>query len=282
MSSVSFVVLGLAGCSLADLRPTELTAGQLNSEAEQQGREWLDRAIAAQGGPLEATDKKTVSLWLRDDWASDMMRRLATPWDFNRQLIRLDVAVGADDGRVTFAEGDRKDSGFGIQNWVTYQFQGDGDVVFDPLDDPDGAAKFWTPTLAYFPFLAWRIQEADVVRFLGTEKIGGRSLAKVFATWGSLEPQGDVDQYIVYIDTSTGLIAGATYTVRDMMKSIVGTMKYSDYREVEGFKLPFLINGVKELSSDETESHRMVFEKVAFDAVPPATLVPKPAIRAQK
>ena len=274
-------ILPFAGCSLADLRPATVTQGDLPKDAEQKGRAWLDKAITAQGGPLDG--KQTVSLWLRDDWPSAFMRTMAMPWDFNRQLLRLDIVVGTDDGRIVFEEGDAKGSGWGLQNWVSYRFDKIEAPKLDAVDDVDSTAKFWIPTLAYFPTLAWRIREATYVRYIGEETIGGRTLVKVFATWGDPAPQKTVDQYIVYIDSKTQLIAGARFTVRDMMGSIVGTMKYSDYRDVDGFKFPFDINGVDDLSSDETASHRMQYERVAFDAdVSRADLIPNPDVRATK
>ena len=60
-------------------------------------------------------------------------------------------------------------------------------------------------------------------------------------------------------------------------------MKYSAYREVDGIKLPTVINGVADLSTDETASHIMRFERFAFDdSVTAADLLPRPELRASK
>ena len=214
-SSIYCLILA-SGCSLADLRPETMVNDELAPQAEQVGRAWLSKAVAAQGGTA-LTTKQTLSLWVRDDWPSTMMRWMAMPWETNKQLLRLDIALGTDNGRLTFLEGEQTDAGWGLQNWVTYDFDKTKVPRFDNPDAVDGTTKFWIPTLAYFPLLAWRIQEADVVRFIGTEHIGDRELAKVFASWGQAAPQDTVDQYIVWIDTSTNLIAGAQFTVRDMM-----------------------------------------------------------------
>ena len=279
------VSLSLAGftaaCGLSDLRPEPLIKNQLPPNAEQLGRQWLERAVAAHGGPLKP--QTTLSFWMRDDWPSALLRLVAMPWDDNKELLRIDVVVGTDDGRLIFMEGDHKGTGWGLQNWVSYRFDKVGAPKFDPADDVDDTIKFWIPTLAYFPLLPWRIGEADYVRYLGEVKIGGRTYAKVFLTWGDPKPQDTIDQYIVWIDTETNLLAGTRYTVRDMMASIVGTMKYSDYRDVDGFKLPFSVNGVEDLASDDTESHHMRFERIAFDeGVTAKDLMPKPELRAVK
>ncbi len=284
MTSLRLFALGtaalLSGCGLSDLRPEPLINNQLPDDSERRGRVWLDKAVRAHGATLD--DRATVSIWLRDDWPSTLLRWVAMPWEENKQLLRLDATVGGDNGRLTFEEGPAKGTGWGIQNWVTYRFGADGGPTFDAVDDPDDAIKFWIPTLAYFPLLPWRIREATYVRYVGEETIDGRKRVTVFATWGDPGPQEAIDQYLVWIDAETHLVAGTRYTVRDMMGSVVGTMKYSDYRDVDGIKLPFVINGVEALGTDETESHRMTVERVAFDAVPTSALVPRPELQATK
>ncbi len=276
------IVLWAAGCSLSDIRPEKLINNELPAQAEQQGRAWLAKAARAQGGAA-LTTKQTVSFWLRDDWPSALMRWAAMPWETNKQLLRLDMAVGTDNGRLEYLEGERKGTGWGIQNWATYRFDGSKTPQFDDASAPDDEIKFWIPTIAYFPLLAWRIQDADVVRYVGTQKLGDREVAVVFASWGTDSPQKTVDQYLVWIDTSTNLLAGVRYTVRDMMGWIVGTMKYSDYKEVDGIKFPSVLNTVADLTSDETENHRMTIERFAFDdGLTAADLVPQPALRATK
>ena len=279
---VSLCLAGLASaCGLSDLRPEPLYKNQLPPDAEQVGHQWLDRALAAHGGAFDG--KTTISFWMRDDWPSALMRWVAMPWDDNKELLRVDVVLGTDDGRLTFQEGDHKGTGWGLQNWVSYRFDSTGALKFDAPDDTDDEIKFWIPTLAYFPLLPWRIREADYVRYLGEQTIGDRTYAAVFLTWGDPTPQNTVDQYIVWIDTKTSLVAGTRFTVRDVMASVVGTMRYSDYRDVDGFQLPFSVNGVDDLSSDETASHHMTFERIAFDAnVTAGDLVPRPALRAAK
>lgn len=274
--------LTLVACSMADLRPEAIKTNQLPADAEAEGRAWLEKAAAAQGGDALGA-KKTVSFWLRDEWPSALMRMMAMPWEVNQQLLRLDMVVGSDDGRLIFEEGTTEGTGWGLQNWVSYRFDKVGAPQLDAADAVDAEIKFWVPTLAYFPLLAWRIQEADYVRFVGDETVGDRTLIKVFATWQDAGPKDSIDQYIVWIDPETNLVAGVQYTVRDIMSWVIGTMKYSDYRSVDDVKLPFIINGVDDLSTDETATHRMVFERVAFDdGVTPSDLVPNPELRATK
>ena len=281
LAAILWAALASPACSLADLRTDAMLNGELSADAEQRGREWLDRAAAAHG-KAALDSKTTISLWMRDEWPSALMRTLAMPWPQNRQLLRLDMIIGSDNGRLTFEEGDEQRTGWGIQNWVTYRFGKGGAVEFDAPDSPDGTIKFWIPTLAYFPMLPFRLQDASYVRWLGTDTVDGRRLAKIFVTWGEPDPSEAVDQYIVWIDEESHLVAGTRFTVRDIMGSVVGTQKYSDYRAFDGVKVPQVINGVSDLASDETESHLMTFERAAFDEVASKALVPKPDLRAAK
>jgi len=271
------LLLGSLGCA-ANLWPD---AESTSPATEQQGREWLRKASDAQGG-AEFAEHRVASLWLRDTWPSWLLRSLVMPWPTNSHLLRQDIAVGTDTSRLTFAEGKEKGTGWGIQNWVTYRFGPDG-IVWDPVDDADSTIKFWLPTNAYFPFAAWRLQEATYVRYLGAEEVNGRTLHRVFATWGDEPVVPDVDQYIVYIDAKTERIAYLRYTVKDMSESITGLMRYDDYRAVGKLVLPFSMRVVGSMADDASVVHAYAVERAEMDpALPEGWLLPRPDLRAQK
>lgn len=268
-----------AACATADLRPADRTWAP---DAEAKGRDWLAKAAAAQGGAA-LTEHQTVSLWLKDIWPGWFYRAVAMPWPQHEQALRLDAKVASDDARITFIGGPKAGAAWGLQQWVSYRADAAGKLSFDPVDDPDKDIKFWLPTTLYFPFIAWRIQEADVVRLMTPERIGDRDYHRVFVSWGQAEPQEEVDQYIIYIDGETHLIRWARYTVRDFADFAVGLMRFEDYREVDGVKLPFSMRVVPDYESSETGLHRYVVERVQFDAVlPEAHLLPRPDLAAKK
>ena len=268
----------LAGCSTANLWPQDT---QPSAELAAQGRQWLDRAVEAQGGNglLEA---EHISITLRDHWAGWLMKNLAMPWAFSGQLHRMDIKPGTDDARLTFLEGDEKGSGWGIQRWVTYRFAADGVPEFDAPSSPDSTIKFWLPTGAYFPLLPWRIREASYVQYLGEEKIGGRTYQKVYASWGSNVPDA-LDQYVLYIDGKTHRLRWAQYTVRDFGRGIVGLMLYDDYRAVGDFTFAHSMKTVEDFDTDEVGLHAYAIESIDVQPELPADwTTPKPDLRATK
>ncbi len=278
-SALTLTLLVATGCATADLRPD---SGAFEAHAEVQGKAWLLKASQAQGG-AQLMQHQTVSFWLQDVWPSWFYRAVAMPWPQNEQPMRLDVRVGTDDARLTFLGGPKDKEAWGIQQWVTYRAGVDGKLDFDEVHDPDEDIKFWLPTTLYFPFLAWRIQEADVVRLMSPETIGGKSYQRVFVSWGKAEPQDEVDQYIIYIDSETHLVRWARYTVRDFADFAVGLMRYEDYRQVGDLKLPFSMRVVSDYDSPDTGLHRFIIERVELDADLPADhLVPRPELSAGK
>lgn len=277
--SPALLLLLTGACATADLRPE---GGTFPASAEAEGRAWLVKAAEAQGGAALGAHR-AISMWMRDEWPGWLARAVAFPWPENGQLLRVDARVGTDDGRITFVGGPEADSGWGIQQWVTYRFDAAGKLDFDPVDDPDDDIKFWIPTTMYFPFMVWRLQEADVVRAMGPQTIGERTYQRVFVSWGRAEPQDEIDQYVVYIDEQTHLLRWARYTVRDVAGFAVGLMRYEDYREVGDLKLPYTLRVVPEFEAKETGLHRFEVDKVELD--PPLAedwLLPRPDLRANK
>lgn len=266
-------------CATADLRPP---GGDFEAGAEAEGRRWLERAAAAQGGDALRAHP-TISLWMSDEWPGWFMQSLGMPWPEDGQRFRIDARVLTDDGRLTFLGGDEDGAGWGIQRWVTYRFDADGRLHFDPPNDPDERVKFWIPTTLYFPFMAWRLQEASVIRWIGPEEIGGRTYQRVFVSWGRADPQDDVDQYVVFIDEQTHLLRWARYTVRDVAGFAVGLMRYEDYRSFGPLKLPTSLRVVADYEAEETGLHRYRLEKAELSPTLPAGwLYPRPELSADK
>lgn len=273
------LALGVFGCSNADLRPEELVES-VSPQAEREGRAWIERAVALHGGLAHFRALQHAELELVDRWPGWFMRMLASPWDDEPQRMRLTVRLGADDSRIDFLSGPAAGTAWGLQQWVTYRANKTGTVEFDPVDAPDRTLKFWLPTVAYFPFAVFRLAEADAVAYAGEVEIGGQSLVRVMASWGTIAPQDQADQYILYLDRKTARLEWLQYTVREQMKSIAGTMRYSDWRTVEGLEVPFLMQVVDALGDTETSLHEFVIEKARFG--PTRKLILRPDLAASK
>ena len=269
----------LTACATADL----LAPGHVvTTAAEAAGRQWLAAAADAQGGAALGAHR-TVSLWMRDTWPGWLSRAVAMPWPEDGQRFRLDAVVGTDDARITFIGGPEAGHAWGIQRWVADGVAPGEAARFDPVDDPDDDVKFWIPTTLYFPFLAWRLQEASVVQLLAPEDIDGRRYQRIFATWGQAAPQDEVDQYVLYVDDETHLVRWARYTVRDVAGFAVGLMRLEDYQPIGDVRLAASMTVVSAYTDEEPSLHRYQVERGALDApLPGGPLVPRPDLTSSK
>lgn len=142
------------------------------------------------------------------------------PKTFNGQL---EILNGKDKGKV-----------WGIQDWQTYQKSEDG--TFTSKKNKD--MKFWIPTYQYFIELPSRIQEASTIDYIGKSEVEGVNVEGILASWNTVEPQKDIDQYILWLDAESKKIVKVEYTVRDAYRFIAGAAIYQKYVDYNGFILP--------------------------------------------
>lgn len=259
----------------ADIRPESVRAG-FDDAAKTEGRAWLAKSAAAHGGLDRWRTLRDGRFVLTDTWHGLM--GMMQPWPEDGQRLELALLNGRDNGRLTHLGGPSDGLVWGIQNWVTWQQPKGGEPVYAPDDD----VKFWVPTISYFVELPFRLPEAEIAVYAGDETIFGRPHARVYVTWGTAEPQDEIDQYVVYIDRETHLVGTVFYTVRDMMSGVTGAMRYEDYRDVDGLKVAFKMTST-ETPTASTVIHRMVIEEGRFGVgKPDAYYVPDPKRTAQK
>lgn len=248
----------LAACT-TDIRPEAIEDDGISAEAAAEGRAWLDKMVAAHGGYDAFRAQRDAEVVFTDTWPGWLTRTAAMPWSENGQRVRMAVSTTSDDARLTFVGGDDDGHAWGLQSWMTYTVEPDGQPVFDEDDD----LRFWVPTMAYFFAMPWRIVEAQIVAYAGDEIIDGRPHAIVYATWGSAEPQDDIDQYVLYIDKETHHLSQAAYTVRELVLASQSAVKFTDLREVQGLLVPHTLIMIEKYGSDAV-LHRMEIESVRF------------------
>lgn len=270
------VVFAITGCT-ADLRPSALDDG-LPADRQAAGRAWLDKALVAHGGLARFRALRDASVVLTDTWPGWLMRSTVMPWPESGQRLRVDFLLGQDDGHLTHLGGEADGLRWGVQDWATWAQQGDG-----PRDwDADDEIEFWVPTVSYFLELPFRIGEADVVAYTGDRVIGGRSYAVVFCSWGTAEPQANVDQYLVFVDRQTHRIGYAAYTVRDMYRFVKGAVHYQAWARHQGILWPTRMVMADEPGGDDV-LHEMVVESVELDTGKPERwFKPEPGRRGTK
>ncbi|MDX1644236.1 MAG: hypothetical protein R3244_07765, partial [Thermoanaerobaculia bacterium] len=269
----------------ADLRPVSLLDPDTLSrrqELTERGRSLLERSAHAHG--LEAISrKKTATIVATDEWPG------GSPWwPVPAQRFEAVRRLGTFTSQVELLEGPRAGEIHGLQSWQPYR-RPPGATSVEPVDSSP-LASFYLPTLQYFDELPFRLLEAPIVVDAGPKELGSKTFDRLFVTWGDEAPHARDDQYEIWIDPDTHRIAKAYYTVREapafspallaplMRFAGVGTMHYSDYRDVEGVLMPFVQTvtlGSPEDHPSEAPGeffHRLTVESIRFDAADPASL----------
>jgi hypothetical protein len=280
---ISVVALLLVGCGAADLRPDAWASpsGEPAATSQERGRALLEELAAAHGG-VDAWRAGTYTQFVvRDHWPHFVTRAAASPWPEAGQRVRFTVLSGQDSIRAEFLDGPEKGTAWGIQQWVTYTVPG-GQTA--PRFAPDSDIWFWLPTVAYFFEAPFRLREGQNVAYLGSERLGERAYEKVFVTWGGWQIDGQIDQYVAWIDAETRQLAYLQYTVRDFGASMQGTVAYSGYTDAGGGLLaPGDVRTVDAPGARDVSLHQMVFTQVDYAAdVPRAFVVPDPSRSASK
>ncbi len=280
--SWALLLLPLA-CATADIRPETIKTPASEPQRVTKGRQLLKQAADAQGGLASFLAQKHVEVVLTDTWPSWLSRKAAGPWSEEVQELKLEMALGSDNIRLTMLNGDDAGTVWGLQNWVTYRAEVGQEATFDAVDAPNGDVKFWVPTTAYFPFAIFRLQNAQIVEYAGTIKIGEKNYERVYVTWGSREAQDAIDQYLLFIDAETHLLTWMQYTIRDYFGFMVGQMKMSDYRQEGPLLLPHSLNVVGEVGDEEMGLHGYGLKSIKYDPqMPTSRFLPRPDLQASK
>ena len=158
----------------------------------------------------------------------------AHPFKEQKMEFSLDYNPQNYDGRMEIASGVEKGTTWGIQSWQTYLIDDAGQAR--AKDNKD--MTFWIPTYQYFVELPRRIQEASSIDYVGSQDINGVTAEGILTSWHSVEPQKEIDQYLVWIDAQTKMIVKVEYTVRDQYRFVTGAAHYTQYKDYDGIILP--------------------------------------------
>ena len=257
-------LLLLTAC-LADLQPEVITI-DAQPEREARGRALLDAAAEAHGGRDAWRAHDTLELVFVDDWYG-MAATLFDPWPDASMRGHVVQRPATFDSRVKFLGGAKDGWTWGIEDWQPYTIDPDGAKV----ESDDADIRFMLPTVHYFVDLPFRLPEAELVRHVGTETVGGQAWEVVYATWGTITKNADYDQYLVYIDPDSGRIGKVKYTVREIAGVVTGTCHLDDVRPVGDLLLAHTMTVTPEPGDDLTADamHTMRIERARHDSVDP-------------
>ena len=257
---------------VADLRPDGLASDDTNARALGQRR--LEALAEAHGRKAwESYDVMEVEF--KDAWHGTLTQTFFMPWEKSPQSIRARFLRGSWTADFELLDGPSEGERWGIQSWRTWKAPPEGKPVFEH----DEQVEFFLPTTQYFFELPLRIRSADVAVDAGPAQWKGKEYDRVFATWRSAEPRQDVDQYVLWIDRDSGLLARTDFTVRDQGGGALGSAQYNDYRSIGGVQMPSDISIFGLMPGGaKLPVHTFWIEDVLWDTVSPRALQPDPTL----
>ncbi|MFK7925359.1 MAG: hypothetical protein AB8H47_25615, partial [Bacteroidia bacterium] len=171
-----------------------------------------------------------------------------------------------------------------VQSWQFYeQNKGTSSVKNADTGVEANNLEFGMVIFHYFLELPYRLKNAPIKRYYGERSLRGQAYNLVFASWGSESPNPDYDQYILWINTETKLVDYCVYTLRDNTNPVTrqkyGSIAYQDYRDIEGFKVPFnmpvlLDDGVIRAKSLDKYFHQLSLASFTFGGFEESELYP--------
>lgn len=240
------MLLLLSSCSPSIATKLVKQQGMSN---EQKGKNILETAYVSQG--LDFFNKqKSYRVVMNDDWPG-VAGKIGKMWPNQNIDLELKYATGTFDGQVKFLSGKRKGEIVGIQSWNYYEIRQDSAEF---INDDRKKMIFALSATQYFMELVARLKNAELITYAGEKKLGDQLYDLVFVTWGKLKAHKKHDQYLLWINKTSGLAEYCEYTIRDIAfpgSLLTASIAFSDYRDVQGVKIPFqqhVLSGSPKLS----------------------------------
>ena len=210
---------------------------------------------------------ETYNVIFRDEFYG-FIGKSGSPYKQMNTRFSLNYIPGTFNGQLEFLNGKEQGTIWGVQDWHTYVKNEKG-----LKEKKDKDIRFWVPTYQYFIELPNRIREATVVGYVGEKAIDGINCYGVMASWNTLEPQRDIDQYMLWINAETKRLVKVEYTIRDIFKFISGAAYYQNYQAYDGIILPAEMPVESNLVKDGY-LHKMSIEGFTANKVSVESLLP--------
>ena len=209
----------------------------------------------------------TYSIVFKDEFYG-FFGKQAHPFKEQEMTFNLSYIPNTTDGQLEIASGKEKGTVWGLQSGETYQVK---NTIAS--SKPNEEMEFWIPTYQYFIEFPRRIQDATAIDYMGKKVINGIKTEGVIASWNTIKPQKNVDQYVIWIATDTKRIVKLEYTVRDAYNFVYGAAYFKDYKEFNGFllptKMPVESNLVKDGLLHQMEINDFKINTKRFDVLKP-------------
>lgn len=253
---VTLIVLTGGGCSLADLRTAQILSGE-RAQLAKDGRRLLALAVWRQDKAGRWDDFEEWTVAARDEWESGLIRRL-TPLTQNEQEIVFRFRTDKSAAAMTLADGRKQGTTYGIDENGPYT-QSDGEREYGKVGKLD---NYLEPVRDYF---FWPQTLVNYRTVLAAEEgvVNGQTYHRIFVSDGDPGPSADTDQYVVWLNKRNLRIEYIEFTLRRLLKSYRGVVRYTDYRPVEGILLPHRITLLDRIGT-ESYSHEFIVRQMSF------------------
>ena len=245
------MVAGTIGC-LTDLRPPDL-----EEMAEIDARALLEEACRKHG--LSVWREHQIYTVTFTDRFEGLKGWYANTFGQNPVSMQCNFAIGRFEGEMEFLDGKKQGEIWGFMNDRTYRLLPDG----THMTNENKHIRFWVPTIQYFIEFPLRILEADTMAYAGEREYNGATYDVILASWQTLAPQKEIDQYLIWINRTSGLIELLQYSVRDYFQWYRGTSVFEEFRNYDGVLIPTSIP-VYAKQPGKSKVHHMRFADFRF------------------
>jgi len=255
LPKIIFAILALvisAFCYLYFLGTSDLRTEELLKDAETDKAKSLIEEMAKAHLVENWGSISTYTVQFKEEMFG-LVGKFGNPFPETKSQFELSYIPNSYDGQLSFTKGENKGIIWGIQSWETYTKKENESPIFKD----NANITFWIPTYQYFIEFPKRILNANVLGYAGQKIIEGINCEGVLASWNTLEPQRDIDQYLIWLDSDSKRIIKLEYTVRDQYNFLTGAAYYKDYKNFNGILLPTRMPVESNLLSEGEILHQM-------------------------
>ena len=255
-----------------DIRPEGFT--DVTPESAAAGKRRL-AALRTAHGAEAGESYQTAEVVFVDDWPFALTRIALSPWPEQAQRLRGKLLRRSWTTEFELLNGEDAGERWGLQSWKTWKASPDGEPEFED----SWLTAVTLAGLRYFVEMPFPKDTATVVADVGPGEWDGKRYERLYVTWETPDAQRGYDQYILWIDPVSGLVARVDFTIRVLAGAAIARAEFKDYQTFGGVEFPseIVIDGV--LPTGHTlPVHTIRIEDVKWDTVDPESLKPDPTL----
>ncbi len=258
---MALVLSAIVNCGTADIRTDKIKNG-VSASNERKALDIYAKVIEAHGGQEAHTKLRKGTFLFKDTWHGTLTKWVWMEWDDNGASYRMNFDPQKfGNTSIEFLEGDERGKVWGTHNEKFYIIPaGEETKNFD--DDID--KRIFNDTLEYMAILPFHIQNADKWAYVDDVQENSQNYHRIMASWGTLEPQANFDQWILYVNKANYRIDAVLFTVRDAANFIKAVYLLKDYKKINGVYLPHKMDALLGTDLDASSVHTFEIRDAAF------------------